>query len=66
MAKEIAHKRIIAVNPEASAMEVYEKMSKHKIGRVLVVDKKNPKKLLGIITKTDILHILRWPMKQKR
>jgi len=66
LAKEIAHKKIIAVNPEASAMEVYEKMSKHKIGRVLVVDKKNPKKLLGIITKTDILHILRWPMKRKR
>jgi len=47
-------------------MEVYEKMDKHKIGRILVVDKENPKKLLGIITKTDILHILRWPMKRKR
>ncbi|RLI18194.1 hypothetical protein DRO54_10455 [Candidatus Bathyarchaeota archaeon] len=66
LAKEIAHKKLITVNPEASAMEVYEKMSKHKIGRILVVDKKEPKKLLGIITKTDILHILRWPMKRKR
>ncbi|RLI19876.1 hypothetical protein DRO54_07480, partial [Candidatus Bathyarchaeota archaeon] len=65
-AKEIAHKKLITVNPDASAMEVYEKMNEHKIGRILVVDRKNPKKLLGIITKTDILHTLRWPMKRKR
>ena len=66
LAKEIAHKKLVTVNTDASAMEVYEKMDKHKIGRILVVDKENPKKLLGIITKTDILHILRWPMKRKR
>ena len=66
LAKEIAHKRLVTVNTDTSAMEVYEKMDKHKIGRILVVDKENPKKLLGIITKTDILHILRWPMKRKR
>lgn len=46
-------------------MDVYEKMSKHKIGRVLVVDRSSPKKLLGIVTKTDIIHTLRWPMKPR-
>ena len=62
--KEIAHKKLVTVYPDDSAMDVYEKMSKHEIGRILVVDKENPKKLLGIITKTDIMHILRWPMKK--
>ena len=66
LAKEIAHKKLVTVNTDTSAIEVYEKMDKHKIGRILVVDKENPKKLLGIITKTDILHVLRWPMKRKR
>jgi len=51
--------------PEDSAMEIYEKMNKHKIGRILIVDKKDPQKILGIITKTDIIHTLRWPMKTK-
>ena len=62
--KEIAHKKLVTVYPDDSAMDVYEKMSEHEIGRILVVDKENPKKLLGIITKTDIMHILRWPMKK--
>jgi len=47
-------------------MEAYEKMNKHKVGRVLVVDRKDSRKLLGIVTKTDIIHTLRWPMKSTR
>jgi len=63
--EEIAQKKLVTVYPDDSAMEVYEKMNTHKIGRVLVVDKKFPKKLLGIVTKTDIIHTLRWPMKPR-
>ena len=65
LVKEITHKKLVTVYPDESVMDAYEKMSKHKIGRVLVVDKKNPKKLVGIITKHDIMHVLRWPMKRK-
>ena len=64
LVKDIAHKRLITAYPNESAMVVYEKMSEHKIGRILVVDRRNPKKLLGIITKTDIMHVLRWPMRR--
>jgi len=39
-------------------------MTEHEIGRVLVVDRKNPRRLLGIITKTDIMETLTWPMKK--
>jgi len=65
LVKEIAHKKLVTAYADESVMDVYEKMSKHKIGRVPVVDKKNPKKLVGIITKHDIMHTLRWPMKTK-
>ena len=64
LVKDIAHKRLVTAYPNESAMVVYEKMSEHKIGRILVVDRRNPKKLLGIITKTDIMHVLRWPMRR--
>ena len=63
--KEIARKKLVTAYPEDSAMEIYEKMNKYKIGRILIVDKKDPQKILGIITKTDIMHTLRWPMKTK-
>jgi len=52
--------------PVKDIMEAYEKMNKHKVGRVLVVDRKDSRKLLGIVTKTDIIHTLRWPMKSTR
>ena len=60
---EIARKKLITVYPDDSVMSIYEAMERHKIGRVLIVDRENPRKLLGIVTKTDILHSLRWPMR---
>jgi len=33
-------------------------MSKQETGRVLVLDPENPQKVIGIITKADLLHAL--------
>jgi CBS domain-containing protein len=40
-------------------------MIEKEIGRVLVVERRDPKKLLGLVTRTDIMHVFMWPMKLK-
>ena len=63
--EEIASKKLIIAYPDESVLEAYKKMMKYKIGRILIVEKENPTKLIGIITRTDVMHTLRWPMKIK-
>jgi len=41
--------------PDENLHDIMAKMIKHKIGRVLIVEENNPKKLIGIITRSDIL-----------
>ena len=62
---EVARKNLYTVYPDESVLEAYEKMTEHKVGRILVVDRKDPKRLLGIITRTDIMQTLRWPLKRR-
>jgi len=54
----IAKKRLIVTYPKESVLEALEKMESHDIGRLPVVDPENPKKLVGVITRSDILHAL--------
>ena len=56
---DIRKRKLVVVYPEELALDAFKRMSTHEIGRILVVDRKNPKKLLGILTKTDLMHILR-------
>ena len=55
---QIAKKKLVTVYPDNSVLEAFEKMSEYEIGRLLVVDPKNPKKLCGVLTRTDIMHAL--------
>ncbi|MCD6088807.1 CBS domain-containing protein [Candidatus Bathyarchaeota archaeon] len=55
---EIANKNLVVVHPRDSILEAFEKMNLYNIGRILVVDPENPKKLVGIITRTNILKAL--------
>jgi chloride channel protein, CIC family len=55
-AKEIMSTDIISVTPDYTLDQVIEKMIKSGLTRLPVVDPKNEKRLLGIITKDDILH----------
>lgn len=56
---EIGTKRLVVVFPDDSVAEAFEKMSKHNIGRLLVVDEKDTRLLLGILTRSDVMHALR-------
>ena len=58
LVKEIAKRRLVVTYPEESVLEALEKMNGHDIGRLPVVDPENPKKLLGVVTRSDILHSL--------
>lgn len=55
---DICQKQLITIHPEESVLEAFERMEKHNIGRILVVDPDEPKKLLGILTKHDVMHVL--------
>jgi CBS domain-containing protein len=55
---QILKRRPVVVYPEDTALEVFKKMSEFETGRVLVVDRADPKKLLGLVTKNDLMHIL--------
>jgi coenzyme F420 hydrogenase subunit beta len=55
---KITRTQPVAAYPGETALDVFRKMEKHEVGRVLVLDPVNPKKMLGIITKTDLMHIL--------
>jgi len=55
---EICTKRLITIYPDKSVAEALEKMEKHEVGRLLVFDKaKN--KLVGILTRSDIMHLIK-------
>jgi CBS domain-containing protein len=55
---QIARRKIVAVYPEETALDAFKRMSEHEIGRVLVFDRADPKKILGIVTKIDLMHTL--------
>jgi coenzyme F420 hydrogenase subunit beta len=56
---EIATKDLVVVFPDNSVAEAFEKMSQHNVGRLLVVDEKDKRLLLGILTRSDVMHTLR-------
>jgi coenzyme F420 hydrogenase subunit beta len=55
---EIGTKRLVVAFPDDSVAEAFEKMSKHNVGRLLIVDKKDSRLLLGILTRSDVMHAL--------
>jgi len=57
--EEICTKKLVTTFPEGSVAEAFEKMNKHNIGRLLVVDRNNTHLLLGIVTRSDVMHALR-------
>ena len=56
---EIATKDLIVVFPDDFVAEAFEKMDKYDVGRLVVVDKDNRRSLLGILTRSDVMHALR-------
>jgi len=56
---EISTKSLVVVFPESSVAEAFQKLEKHNVGRLPVVDKKDTRLLLGILTRSDVMHALR-------
>jgi coenzyme F420 hydrogenase subunit beta len=57
--RDIVRNNLVVVYPEELALDAFKKMSVNKIGRIAIVDPMNPKKLIGILAKTDLAHILK-------
>ncbi len=49
---------LVIAYPDETALDVFKRMSENETGRVLVLDRADPKKLVGVVTKTDLMHIL--------
>ncbi len=52
---DVAVKEVVAVRPDQSSKYAMDLMYLNKIGRLPVVSGDDPKKLLGIITRTDVI-----------
>ena len=52
--KDIMTGKVVTIKPDATLLDAINLMSKNGITRLPVVDKKN--KLIGIITRSDIVH----------
>ncbi len=53
--KDIADRCMIVAYPDETVHQAVDKMYENKVGRLPVVDREKPKKILGIITKTDVI-----------
>ncbi|MHA1304174.1 MAG: chloride channel protein [Candidatus Heimdallarchaeaceae archaeon] len=50
---------LVTAYPDDTVSKSLEKMNEHNIGRILIVDKEDPHKLRGIVTRTDIIEAYR-------
>ncbi|MHC1582651.1 MAG: CBS domain-containing protein [Candidatus Syntropharchaeia archaeon] len=50
----MATKKLVVVYPDESLEDALHRIVAYDIGRLPVVDRENPRKLLGIITRSDI------------
>jgi coenzyme F420 hydrogenase subunit beta len=55
---QIARKKLVAAYPDETALDAFKRMSENETGRVLVFDRADPKKLVGVVTKTDLMHTM--------
>lgn len=58
LVRDIVQKNTTSIYPEELALDAFKKMRVHDVDRIAVVDEANPKKVVGILTKTDLHHIL--------
>lgn len=53
--EDVASKKLIVTYPDESVHEALDKMYENKVGRLPVVDRSDPFKIVGIVSKHDIL-----------
>jgi coenzyme F420 hydrogenase subunit beta len=52
---QIARRNLVSAFPDETALDAFKKMSENATGRLVVFDKVDPKKVVGVITKTDLM-----------
>lgn len=55
---EVARKPPLTITPDATLQEAVEKMAAHRVGLLVIVDKENPKKVVGVISERDVINAL--------
>ena len=55
---QVARRKLVVVYPDETALVAFKRMSASEIGRALVFDRSDPNKLVGIVTKIDLMHAL--------
>jgi CIC family chloride channel protein len=55
---EIAKSNVVVAYPDETALEAFKRMSESEMGRVVVLDRADPRKILGVVTKTDLMYAL--------
>lgn len=67
-ARNVASSNVITIYPDETCREAAEKMAMSDIGRLPVVSVENPRKILGIVTRTDLLkpHVIHHELEEKR
>jgi coenzyme F420 hydrogenase subunit beta len=58
LVSQIARRKLVIAYPDETALDAFKRMSESETGRVLVVDRADPKKLVGVVTKTDLMQVL--------
>jgi CIC family chloride channel protein len=53
--KDIASKSVVVAYPDEFIHDVFVKLGSHDVGRVPVVDRRDPKRLLGVLRRHDVL-----------
>jgi len=56
--EQVMRKKLVTACPGETGLDVFKKMSKYETGRIVVVDPANKNKLLGIVTKADLMDVL--------
>jgi len=55
---EIAKSNVVVAYPDETALEAFKRMSESEMGRVVILDRADPRKILGVVTKTDLMYAL--------
>ena len=55
---QIARRNLVSAYPDETALDAFKRMSENETGRVLVLERADQKKILGVITKTDLMYAL--------
>jgi CBS domain-containing protein len=56
--EEVMRKKLVTGFPEETGLDAFKKMSKNERGRMVIIDPANERKLLGIVSKTDLIEWL--------